>query len=84
MFAKLSVFVVSTLAVGALAAPFGEGIHKSCNIKNVQCCNSVQDHTDASRLFFTTLLGAQVSDLTGQFATECSPLSVVASAGSSW
>lgn len=93
MFAKLSVFVASTLAIAAMAAPGGGhqeshndgGINNSCNTGSIQCCNSVQEHTDDSRSFFTNFLGLQTGDLTGQFASTCSPITAVGAAGgSSW
>ncbi|KAF9005207.1 fungal hydrophobin-domain-containing protein [Cyathus striatus] len=79
MFSKTTLFV-SALAVAAIAAPAPTS---QCNTGSLQCCNSVQNSSDAGIAGLLGLLGVALQGLTGQVGVTCSPIDVIGLGGNS-
>ncbi|EIN10141.1 hydrophobin-251, partial [Punctularia strigosozonata HHB-11173 SS5] len=77
-----AMFARSTLFVAA-AALFAVASADQCNTGSIQCCNSVQEsHSDVVSTL-VSLLGIDLSGVTGQVGMNCSPISGVGVGGNS-
>ncbi|EAU84964.1 hypothetical protein CC1G_04060 [Coprinopsis cinerea okayama7 len=86
MFARLSsVIVVCTLAASAMAAPSSQtGDAIACgNGGTLQCCNTVESSNNLSGALagLLTLLGVDISKLTGQVGASCTGINVIGVGG---
>ncbi|KAG2017360.1 hydrophobin-251, variant 2 [Coprinopsis cinerea AmutBmut pab1-1] len=85
MFARLSSALVAfTLAASAMAAPTS-GVVAQCNGGVVQCCNEMQSSTslEAPIAGLLSLLGIDLSGLTGQVGLTCTDVTVIGVGGGS-
>ncbi|KAH9911365.1 hydrophobin [Epithele typhae] len=74
MFARAAAFSVLALALSAAATPVRRG---SCNTGAVQCCNSTHDSSETAISTLVSLLGVDLSGITGKVGLQCSPVSAV-------
>lgn len=73
------IFVTLVATASALVLPRTES--DNCNVEKQQCCDNVEDSSDSPStglLAILTLLGLNISDLTGQIGLTCqfNPLSL--------
>ncbi|KAF9445279.1 hydrophobin-251, partial [Macrolepiota fuliginosa MF-IS2] len=76
-------FAISALiAVVAAGAPDAMPA-SNCNVKDLQCCNSVQKADSSSIAGTLGLLGVVVGTVTGLVGATCSPITAIGVAGNS-
>jgi hypothetical protein len=86
MFSKLSVAIVSSLAILAAATPVPTdgGSTNQCTTGSQQCCNTVTTAKDPVASLLIGLLGIVVQDVNVAVGLTCSPISVVGVGSGSW
>jgi hypothetical protein len=86
MFSKLSVAIVSSLAILAAATPVPTdgGSTNQCTTGSQQCCNTVTKADDPAASKILGLLGIVLQDVNVLVGLTCSPISVVGVNSGSW
>jgi hypothetical protein len=86
MFSKLSIAIVSSLAILAAATPVPTdgGSTNQCTTGSQQCCNEVTKASSPSASTLLGLLGIVLQDVNVLVGLSCSPISVGGINSGSW
>jgi hypothetical protein len=86
MFSKLSIAIVSSLAILAAATPVPTdgGSTNQCTSGTQQCCNGLTKADDPATSKLLGLLGIVIQDVNVLVGVTCSPISIVGVNSGSW
>ncbi|PPQ63117.1 hypothetical protein CVT24_005828 [Panaeolus cyanescens] len=83
MFTKittLAVLAISALSVSAVSYSDVNGVNYSCNSGPVQCCGTIHESGTWTETDLISLVGATVSNVSGQLGVTCSPITGIGAA----
>lgn len=82
MFSKVAL-IVATLVAFVAATPLPTD-SSQCNTGSIQCCQQSYSSSSAEASLIASIVGLDLSGITGSIATQCSPISAVGLGSNSW
>nr|AAL05426.1 hydrophobin [Tricholoma terreum] len=75
MFSKVAL-IVATLAAFVAATPLPGG-SSQCNTGSIQCCQQTYSSTSSEASLIASIVGLDLSGVTGSIGSQCSPISAI-------